>query len=102
MEKPRFDWDPSWDDDWSNLTLQLKDEIDECNPPDPTQAIELYRFGFTAARRHPLPVWSDVESQLYQDYMSGSPDSDLGDNREMSWEQSRDWAHRGFEAGRNG
>lgn len=103
MPNSSTQWEPSWDDDWRAAQRQLEEEIEEEHPHNPDQAVEMYRFGFTAAHRVPLPVWSDIESELYGDYMAGAPEPGSTETeeeqREMTWEQSRDWAERGWGAG---
>ena len=95
MTKPRVEWDPSWDDGWQSVQTKLEQEIEDEHPLDPREAVELYRFGFGEARRHPLHDWSDVEVELYQDYMSGAPEP--GEAQEdVGWEQAREWAYRGW------
>lgn len=99
MIRPTVEWDQSWDDDWQSAKVRLEDELEEEHPRNPEQALQLYRYGFGAAMREPVRMWSDVESTLYEDYMAGAPepgsDQDLS---EIEWEQARTWAHRGWEA----
>lgn len=100
MQKPKVEWDPSWDDDWKAAQEKLEQEIEDEHPLDPEQAVELYRYGFVEARRHPTREWSDVESKLYQDYMGGAPEPGEWQGEETGWEQARVWAHHGWEIAR--
>lgn len=100
MHESNIEWNPSWDDDWMIAQRQLNDELEEEHPRNPEQAVELYRYGFVAAHRQPPPDWSNVESELYQDYMSGSPEPGPAQTEDLDWEQSRSWAQRGYEASR--
>jgi hypothetical protein len=96
--RPRVEWDPSWDDDWQSAQAKLEEEIEEDRPRNPKDAVDLYRYGFAVARRHPSREWSDVESELYQDYETGmsEPGALSGD----TWTERRSWAERGWEAAR--
>jgi len=91
------EWDPSWDEDWQAVLSRLEEEVEEEHPPSPEEAVEYYRYGFIAARRHPLHEWPDVESELYQDYMSGAPGPGEEEGKEEDWERAREWARRGWE-----
>ncbi|HEY3298500.1 MAG TPA: hypothetical protein VGK34_07585 [Armatimonadota bacterium] len=99
MLKIQTEWDPNWDDDWRAALTRLENEVEDEHPLNAEQSVELYRFGFSAARRLPMPVWSDVESELYQDYMNGEPEPGETQTQEMSWDESRELAQRGWEAG---
>jgi len=101
MARPKVEWDPSWDDDWQMAQHKLEQEIEQEHPYERKEAVEMYRYGFSAARRQPLHDWSDVESDLYQDYMSGAPEPGEPVEQEKSWEEVREWAHRGWEAARD-
>ena len=96
MTRPKAEWDPSWDDDWQSAQGKLEQEIEDEHPLDPRAAVEFYRYGFGGARKHPLHDWSDVEVELYQDYMSGAPEPGEA-QEEMDWEQARQWAYRGWQ-----
>lgn len=102
MVRPKVEWDPTWDDDWQAAQGGLEEEMEEEHPRNPEQAVQLYRYGFGAARREPVLLWSSVESDLYQDYMSGSPEPgpEEADEDELGWELARSWVQRGWEAGR--
>ena len=91
------EWDPSWDEDWQAVLSRLEEEVEEEHPPSPEEAVEYYRYGFIAARKHPLHEWPDVESELYQDYMSGAPGPGEEESQEEDWERAREWARRGWE-----
>lgn len=96
MNELKLEWDPSWDDDWQAALRTIEEEMEEEHPLSPEQAVELYQYGFSAARKHPLREWPEVESELYQDYMSGAPEP--GEFEDEEWETSRDWARRGWES----
>lgn len=98
MRRLKVEWDPSWDEDWLSAQRRLEDEIEEQRPRSPREAVEFYRYGFSIARRHPLHEWADVESNLYQDYMSGAPEPGEAETEETNWEDARAWAYRGWEA----
>ena len=100
MVRPKVEWDPSWDDDWQALQDKLEHEIEEEHPHNPDEAVELYRYGFSAAQKHPMHDWTDVESELYQDYMGGAPEPGEQQEEEMDWERVSEWARRGWEAAR--
>lgn len=100
MVRPKVEWDPSWDDDWQSVQGALETEIEEQQPPDRERALDLYRYGFSVARRRPTHTWSDVESDLYQDYMSVPLEEREEEGEEPGWEHARAWAHRGWEAAR--
>ncbi|MHB0911992.1 MAG: hypothetical protein ACYC2Y_00925 [Armatimonadota bacterium] len=95
MARPKMEWDPSWDDDWAQALGPLEDELADEHPKNPRQAVEMYRYGYAAGKQQPPREWSDVESNLYQDYMSGAPEPG-----QMEWDEASDYAERGFEAGR--
>ena len=97
MARPKVEWDPSWDDDWQAVQGNLEEEIEEEHPHTPAEAVKLYRYGFGAARRHPTHEWSDVEAELYQDYMGGAPEPGEPEPEE-EWEEVRGWARRGWQA----
>lgn len=99
MVKPKVEWDPSWDDDWQSAQAKLEEEIEDEHPHDPEEAVRLYRHGYAEARRHPLHDWSDVEADLYQDYMGGAPEPGENVEEQEAWEQARVWSHRGWQAG---
>ncbi|GEM_PF-2168716 len=96
MERPRAEWDPSWDDDWQAAQPDLEEEIRDEHPPDPRKAVEYYRYGFIAAKRHPLHEWPSIEEELYEDFMTGAGQP----LDEEGFEESREWFRRGWEAGR--
>lgn len=102
MAKPEFEWEPSWNDDWLAVQDELEDMVEKEEPLNPEEAVEMYRYGFSMARRHPRRDWSDVESDLYQDYMSGAPEPRREDLEQTGWDRSREWAQRGWQAGRDG
>lgn len=99
MAKTTVKWNPTWEEDWQAAQAELEAKIEEEHPPDPEEAIEYYRYGFVAARRHPLHDWSDVENNLYQDYMTGVMETEPGEEQ-TGWELARAWTHRGWEAAR--
>lgn len=98
MIRPKVEWDPTWDDDWQAAETQLADELEEEHPRNPEQAVQLYRYGFGAAQKEPATLWSAVESDLYEDYMSGAPEPGYEGMEDLDWEQARAWAQRGWEA----
>ena len=100
MVRPKVEWDPSWDDDWQSLQGELKDEVEDEHPRDPEEAVNLYRFGFSIARKHPIHDWSYIEGEMYQDYMSGAPEPGEEKGEENEWEAARSWIRRGWEAAR--
>jgi hypothetical protein len=100
MTRPKAEWDPSWDDDWQAAQDQLGGQIEEQRPHPPAEAVQYYRHGFIAAMRHPAHDWSDVESELYQDYMAGAPEPNEPGSTNMSWEEASDWVQRGWQAAR--
>jgi len=91
------EWDPSWDKDWQAALGKLEEGIEEEHPLNPAEAVEYYRYGFIAARKHPLHEWPEVESEFYQDYMTGAPESGEQEGEEEDWERAREWARRGWE-----
>lgn len=95
MTRPKIEWDPSWDDGWQSVQGKLEQEVEDEHPLNPREAVEFYRFGFGAARKHPLHDWSDVETELYQDYMSGAPEPGEA-QADLDWEQARSWIYRGW------
>lgn len=101
MARPKAEWDPSWDDDWQAVQGELKDQIQEARPHPPGEAVNLYRYGFGRALQQPSREWSDVESEMYQDYMGGAPEP-TGEpaSTNMDWEEATDWARRGWHAAR--
>lgn len=103
MATPNVEWDPSWDTDWQAAQAKLEQEVEEEHPLNPKEAVEFYRYGFSVARKHPMHEWSDIESELYQDYMSGAPEpgEPEGEEEELGWEQARQWAYRGWRATRS-
>lgn len=99
MDRPRVEWDPSWDDDWRTVQGRLEEEIEEKHPRNPEEAVSLYRYGFSTARQHPLKEWSFVESDLYEDYMGGAPRPGESPNEEdVDWDRIRTWAFHGWKA----
>ena len=99
MAKPKVEWDPSWDDDWQAAQAKLEEEIETEHPRPPKEAVSFYRYGFGAALRHPTHEWSDVEADMYQDYMGGAPEP--GESEEdVDWEEAGLWARRGWLAAR--
>jgi hypothetical protein len=99
MARPKIEWDATWDDDWQTVKVRLEDELEEEHPRNPEQAVQLYRYGFGTARREPVLMWSDVESNLYEDYMGGAPEPGMERAPDdLEWEQVREWAQRGWEA----
>ncbi len=101
MRRPKVEWDPSWDDDWQAAQPDLEAQIEADHPPQPERAVEYYRYGFSAAKRHPLHEWPDVQRELYEDYMTGLAELEEEERpgEGERWEQARVWAHRGWEAG---
>lgn len=99
MARPKVEWDPSWDEDWESEMGKLEEEMEDEHPRSPEEAVKLYRYGYSAARRHPMHEWSDVESELYQDYMTGAPEPGEPGSTNMAWEQATDWVQRGWRAG---
>lgn len=100
MVGPVIEWNLSWDDDWQSAKNNLEDELAEEHPPNPEKAIEYYRYGFSIGHKHPLLEWSDVESDIYQDYMTGAQESLTEESDESDWEHARVWTHLGWKAGR--
>ena len=102
MRKPGVEWDPSWDEDWMAEQGKLEEEVEDEHPRKPEEAVELYRYGFSVAKAHPGREWSDVESELYQDYMTGAPEPGQEGIPlpEEDWESRSGWARSGWEAGR--
>lgn len=100
MKRPDIEWDPSWDIDWTDVRTELEDELEDEHPLNPEQAVELYRYGYSAARKAPSDTWSDVEADLYEDYMTGAPEPGPPHREGINWDDMRDWARRGWEAGR--
>lgn len=74
--------------------LQLQLELDQV--PNPEKIIHYYRHGFATARCHPGASWSEVEAEVYQDYMSGLTNEDT----QIPWEEAREWARAGWRAAR--
>lgn len=96
MQRSRTEWDPSWDDDWQAAQPDLEAQIRDDRPPDPRLAVEYYRYGFIAAKRHPLHELPANEEELYEDYMTG-----VGEPvNEEGYEDTREWFHRGWNAAR--
>lgn len=100
MDRPKAEWDPSWDDDWQAAQGKLEEEIEDERPHPPGEAVSYYRYGFTEARRQSSLEWSDVEAEMYQDYMVGAPEPGEPANTGMGWEEASDWARRGWQAAR--
>ena len=96
MDRSRTEWDPSWDDDWRAAQPDLEDQIREDHPPDPRAAVQYYRYGFIAGKRHPEHELPANEEELYQDFMTGVGEP----NTEAGAEDTREWFHRGWDAAR--
>jgi hypothetical protein len=75
MAKPKAEWDPSWDDDWQNEKMTLAEGIVCKRPRTPAETVEKYRSGCTPSKYHPREQ-SDVEAQMYAEYMSQEPEED--------------------------
>ena len=99
MAKPKVEWDASWDDDWQSVQGKLEEEIETEHPRTAEEAVRFYKYGFSAARRHPTHEWSEIEEDMYQDYMSGAPEPGEVEP-EVEWERVSDWAHQGWLAGK--
>lgn len=96
MDRPRAEWDPSWDDDWQSAQPDLEKQIREDRPPDPGKAVEYYRHGFSVAKRHPSREWPENDRELYGDFMTG-----VGEPvEEEGFEETAEWFHRGWDAAR--
>lgn len=96
MDRSRAEWDPSWDDDWQAAQPDLEEQIREDHPVDTGVAVEYYRFGFIAGKRHPMHELPTNAEALYEDFMTGvgEPISEEG------FEETREWFHRGWDAAR--
>ena len=96
----RAEWDPSWDDDWQAAQNQLTGPIEEERPHPPAEALQYYRHGFSEGMGHPDYEWSDVQSDIYQDYMAGAPAPNEPGGPNLSWEEVSEWVQRGWQAAR--
>lgn len=100
MPLPKAEWDPSWDDDWQTARETLDEQIEEEHPHTAEDAVQYYRYGFIEAKRHPSHEWTDVESEMYQDYMTGAPEPSAVASTGMPWDEASDWVQRGWQAAR--
>ena len=101
MDRPKAEWDPSWDEDWQAVLGNLEEEIEDEHPRAPAEAVQYDQYGFSAAYRHPSREWSDVQSEVYQDYMTGAPEPGEPASTNMDWQEASEWAQRGYQAARD-
>ena len=72
MEKPETEEIPSWDESWQTYQESLQPEIEEEKPVRCEEAVYHRLCRMHARRRHPHVEWSDVEKNVYEDYMTGA------------------------------
>jgi len=73
MTQPRTEWDATWDDDWPTSKNSDPHFLNDEQAVSPLDAVNIILYG------HPKPengelIRSDVEADVYQDYMTGSPE----------------------------
>ncbi len=92
MRRHVLEWDPSWDDDWQAAQPDLERLIEEGCPPEPTKAVEYYKYGFIMRKKHPFHPWPEIEREIYQDYMTGQLELTEGED----WEEARRYIKAGW------
>jgi hypothetical protein len=96
MARYRAEWDPAWDDDCQPVEGEPEPMGSDEHLTDMQSALQYYRYGY----RHPMNEWSNVEADLYQEYMSGLQEQPPNEDEQASWDKIREWAHRGWESAR--